>query len=72
MDILKSQSRDTATTPITLESLKKAKINQIELPTTFDRNPSKITESAKLYEKDFKKILQISSIAMQQTPQGLH
>ena len=33
--------------PTHLESLKEAKIKQLELPSTFDRNPSKITESAK-------------------------
>ncbi len=35
--------------PNILKALKKAKINQIELPTTFDRKPSKITETAKLF-----------------------
>ena len=33
--------------PSYLESLKEAKIKQLELPSTFDRNPAKIAESAK-------------------------
>ena len=34
--------------PSHLESLKEAKIKQLELPSSFDRNPSKISETAKL------------------------
>tara|TARA_A100001015_G_scaffold311844_1_gene415874 strand:+ start:1107 stop:1646 length:540 start_codon:yes stop_codon:yes gene_type:complete len=39
--------------PSHLESLKKAKIKQIELPSTFDRNPTKITETAHLLKDEF-------------------
>ena len=40
--------------PAHLESLKKASISQIKLPSTFDRNPAKITESAKYLLERFK------------------
>jgi glycosyltransferase involved in cell wall biosynthesis len=40
--------------PSHLESLKKASISQIKLPSTFDRNPAKITESAKYLLERFK------------------
>ena len=40
--------------PSHLESLKKASISQIKLPSTFDRNPAKITESAKYLLEKFK------------------
>ena len=39
--------------PKHIDSLKKEQINQIELPTTFDRNPVKITDSAKLLLERF-------------------
>ena len=58
--------------PKHLDALKKAEINQIELPTTFDRKPSKIIDTLNYYWKDFKKILLTSYIVMQQTPPGLH
>ena len=40
--------------PSHLESLKEAKIKQLELPSTFDRNPAKIAESAKYLLDRFK------------------
>ena len=42
--------------PKHLNALRKAKINQIELPTTFDRTPLKIIDSAKLLLERFRKI----------------
>jgi len=39
--------------PKHLDALKKAEINQIELPTTFDRKPSKIIDNAKLLLERF-------------------
>ena len=39
--------------PKHIDALKKEQINQIELPTTFDRNPVKITDSAKLLLERF-------------------
>ena len=41
--------------PKHIDALKKEQINQIELPTTFDRNPVKITDSAKLLLERFQK-----------------
>jgi len=40
--------------PLHLESLKEERISQIKLPSTFDRNPAKITESAKYLIERFK------------------
>ena len=41
--------------PKHIDSLKKEQINQIELPTTFDRNPLTISDSAKLLLERFQK-----------------
>jgi len=41
--------------PKHIDSLKKEQINQIELPTTFDRNPLMISDSAKLLLERFQK-----------------
>lgn len=41
--------------PSHLESLNEAKIKQLELPSSFDRNPSKISETAKLLLERFQK-----------------
>jgi len=58
--------------PKHIDSLKKEQINQIELPTTFDRNPLTISDSAKLLLERFQKKPPDLIHCHAQTHQGLH